>query len=238
MFVAYQLVNAFSFIFNCYGKVLPAVATAALWTTLGSFAVILITVPAKAPTHEDAKFVFATFLNNTGWKSGGIAFITGLINTNWGFSCLDTAVHMAEEIQHPEKMIPIAICGTVGIGFITSFFFIISMMFSLNDFDAVAGTATGVPILELFYQALGNRAGAVVLEALVIATGIGCEIACHTWQSRLCWSFARDKGVPFHSWLSKVHPTLDVPLNAHLLSCTIVACLGCLYMGSYTAINR
>lgn len=238
VFVGYQLVNLFTFFFNCFGKTLPYLATASLYTTLTSFAVILITVPAKAPSHETAKFVFATFLNNTGWTSNGVAFIVGLINVNWGFSCLDTAVHMAEEIQQPERMIPIAICGTVGIGFVTSWFFIISMMFSLNNFDAIAATYTGVPILELFYQALQSRAGAIVLEVLVMLTGLGCLLACHTWQSRLCWSFSRDRGIPGHQWWSKVNTKLDVPFNAHLMSCALVAILGCLYLGSYTAFNR
>jgi choline transport protein len=225
-------------VFNCYGKVLPTVASAALWTSLLSFLIILIVVPAKAPTHEPAKFVFATFINNTGWSSNGVAFIVGFVNVNWGFSCLDSAVHIAEEIQQPERMIPIAIMGTVFIGFVTSFTFIISMMFSLNDFDAVASTATYVPILELFYQALGNKAGAIVLEVLIIATGIGCQVACHTWQSRLCWSFARDSGLPMKKFLSKVHPVLDIPLNAHIFSCIVVAVLGCLYLGSSTAFAR
>lgn len=135
-------------------------------------------------------------------------------------------------------MIPIAIMGTVAIGFVTSWFFAISMFFSIvGPFQDLVDTSTGVPILELFYAALGSKAGAIVLEALIIATGIGCLTASHTWQSRLCWSFARDRGVPGHSYLSNVHPALDVPLNAHILSCVIVAAVGCLYLGSYTAFN-
>ncbi|KAJ4305232.1 choline transporter [Kalmusia sp. IMI 367209] len=104
-------------------------------------------------------------------------------NTNWGFSCLDTAVHMAEEVPQPERNIPIAIMGTIFIGFVTSFFFIISMMYSLLDFDSISTSLA--PILQLFYNALQNKAGAIFLESLVIATGIGCQIACQTWQSRL-----------------------------------------------------
>ena len=69
---AYQVVNAFCFLFNCYGKILPTVGHTALWTSLISFFVILVAVPAKAQTHQDAKFVFATFTNNTGWTSNGI----------------------------------------------------------------------------------------------------------------------------------------------------------------------
>lgn len=164
-------------------------------------------------------------------------FILGLINVNYGFSCLDSAVHMEEEKAQPERAIPIAIMGTVGIGFVTSFGFILSMMFGLSNFDAVSTTLSGVPILELFYQALQNRAGAIVLESLVIATGVGCLAACHTWQSRLCWTFARDGGLPFSLSLAKVHPRLDVPLNAHITSCILDSILGCLYLVSTTAFN-
>ena len=235
--LAYQLINFFASWFNCYGRILPSLASYTLYTSLISFAVLLITVPAKAPTHESAKFVFATFINSTGWAQSGIAFIVGLINCNWAFACLDCATHLAEEVRRPEKMVPIAIMGTVGIGFVTAWFFSISMMFSLNDLEAVTGTSTYVPILELFYQAVGTKAGAVVLEAFVIATGIGCLVACHTWQCRLSWSFARDSWVPGHQWMRQVHPTLGVPLYAHGVSTFVVALIGLLYLGSSVAFN-
>ena len=213
--LTYQLVNIFCFFFNCYGKILPDVANAALYTSLLSFLIILITVPAKAPTHEEAQFVFANFVNNTGWASNGIGFIVGLINTNWAFACLDCATHMAEEVPRPERTVPFAIMGTVAIGFVTSWFYSIAMFFSMQNLDDLFNTPTLVPMLELFNQALGNWGGAIVLESLIIATAIGCLIASHTWQSRLCWSFARDRGLPGWRYLGEVKPTLDVPVLAH-----------------------
>lgn len=234
--IAYQLFNGFAFLFNTYGKLLPAISSSTLYISLVSFLVILITVPARAPSHNNAKFVFATFVNSTGWENNAIAFIVGLINTNWAFACLDCATHMAEEVARPEKMIPIAIMGTVYIGFGTAWFFAISMMFSLTDLATVTATPTYVPILEIFNQAVG-QAGAVALEALIIATGTGCLVACHTWQSRLCWSFARDGGLPGSKWLKQVHPKLEVPLIAHAVSCFITGCVGLLYLGSYAAFN-
>ena len=134
-------------------------------------------------------------------------------------------------------MIPIAIMGTVGIGFITAWFFAVALFFSISDLDSLFNTATLVPVLELFYQATSNKAGAIVLEALVMATGVLCLVSSHTWQSRLCWSFARDKGLPFSHILAHVNTTADVPLAAHATSCLLVAILGLLYLGSYTAFN-
>lgn len=236
--VSYQIMNSFAFLFNCYGSALPTVARTTFWISLGSFVIILITVPATAPSYQSAKNVFATFSNNTGWSSNGIAFIVGLINPNWIFACLDCATHLAEEVVRPERVIPIAIMSTIAIGFITSWTFSVALFFSVQNLEDVAASATGVPVLELFYQALGNKAGAVVLECLIMLTGMGCLIASHTWQARLCWSFARDRGLPASHFFAKVDPTLGVPFRAHVGSCIIVAALGLLYMGSSTAFNR
>ncbi|PYH45763.1 putative choline transport protein Ctr [Aspergillus saccharolyticus JOP 1030-1] len=235
--VAYELINLFCYLFNCWGKILPAVAKATLYISLLSFFVILVTVPACAKPHASASFVFGHFVNSTGWKSDGIAFIVGLINPNWIFACLDSATHLAEEVPQPERNIPIAIMATVGIGFVTAWFYCVAMFFSIQDLDALLNSSTGVPILELYYQALSNKAGAIVLETLLIVTGMGCLIACHTWQSRLAWAFARDRGVPCHQWVSTVNVKLDVPMWAHFASSLIVALLGLLYLGSSTAFN-
>ncbi len=236
--VAYELFTLVAFLFNCYGRALPTVATTTLYISLVSYAVILITVPATAPTHQSARQVFGTFINNTGWRQNGMAFIVGLINPNWSVACLDCATHLAEEVHRPERTIPIAIMGTIAIGFLTSWTYSIAMFFSANDAQGLATTATGVPILELFYQAMGKKAGAIVLESLILCTGMGCLIASHTWQARLCWSFARDRGLPASGYLAKVNRRLDVPLRAHFVSCVIVALLGLLYLGSITAFNR
>ncbi|MCJ1280040.1 hypothetical protein MMC21_007865 [Puttea exsequens] len=237
VFVAYLAINIFAFLFNTFAPLLPRIAHISLWTSLLSFFIILVAVPAAARTHQPPSFVFATFVNATGWSQNGIAFIVGLINTNYAFACLDCATHLAEEVHRPERQVPFAIMGTVAIGFVTSWFYSIALFFSMDNLDDLDSTPTLVPLLALFHQALRSTAGAIVLEALFVATGFWCLVASHTWQSRLCWSFARDGGLPFSNFLSHVHPVLAVPLRAHMTSCAIVSVLGCLYLGSYTAFN-
>lgn len=127
--------------------------------------------------------------------------------------------------------------GTVAIGFVTSWIFSIALFFSMNSLSDLSSTHTLVPILALYNQALQSKAGAIVLEAMFIATGIWCLVASHTWQSRLCWSFARDGGLPGSKWLSHVDRRVDVPIPAHIVSNVIVLLLGLLYIGSYTAFN-
>lgn len=149
----------------------------------------------------------------------------------------DSATHLAEEVPHPERNIPFAIIGTVAIGFVTSFIYSIAMFFSMSDLDQLVNTPTLTPILELYYQATGSIPGATFMEFLICFTGLGCQIACHTWQARLCWSFARDRGLPGSRYWVKVHPKMGIPFNAHTMSCIIVGILGLLYIGSTTAFN-
>lgn len=238
LFVIYQLINVLLVIFNCYGKYLPYLANGALYTSLFSYVVITITVLVCARGNfNTASFVFVEFENNTGWKSAGIAFIVGLVNPNWSFSCLDSASHLAEEVHGADRVIPIAILGTVTIGMVTSITYSIAMFFSVRNLLEIINHGTGLPILDIYYQALSNKTGALCLGVLILLTGCGCTISSHTWQARLCWSFSRDNGLPFSKYLSIVDPNLGVPLNAHLFSSAIVAVLGCLYLASSTAFN-
>lgn len=238
LFVIYQLVNLFLLGFNCYGKYLPYIANGALYISLFSYVVITVTVLVCARgDYNSARFVFVEFENNTGWANAGIAFIIGLVNPNWSFSCLDLASHLAEEVHGADRVIPIAIMGTVTIGFVTAFSYSIAMFFSVTNLNEIISNGTGMPILDIYYQALRNKAGALCLGTLIFLTACGCTISSHTWQARLCWSFSRDNGLPFSKYLSVIDPNLGVPFNAHIFSSFWVAVLGCLYLASSNAFN-
>ncbi|KAG8763947.1 hypothetical protein FRC11_008274 [Ceratobasidium sp. 423] len=237
VFVTYQLVNAFGLVFNCIHRILPVLSTASLYISIFAWLVTTIIVPAVSDTKQSARFVFATFINQTGWDNNIMAFIVGLISPSWCFAGLDVVTHMAEEIHRPERMIPISLLATILIGLVSSLTYTIAVVFSIADYEAVTGSATSVPILELYYQATRSLAGAVGLHVLFLLTGFGCLIGCHSWQARLAWSFSRDHGLPGSKWWSVVNATTGVPLNAHLMSYVWVALLGCLFIASSTAFN-
>lgn len=238
VFVTFQGVNILAFSMNCYGKFLPYFAKAALYISLISYFVITITVlSCSSGRYQSAAFVFKNFDNQTGWSNAGIAFIVGLVNPNWCFSCLDSATHMAEEALEPERKIPIAIMGTVAIGFITSFTYVIAMFFSVSDIQELFNTNTGVPIIDIYYQALRNKSGTIWLMVMFLFTAFGCNMSGQTWMARLCWSFCRDNGLPGSKYWSVIHPTLGVPLNANFMSCVWVAICGCLFLVSSTGFN-
>ncbi|KAK5461301.1 hypothetical protein LTS15_003364 [Exophiala xenobiotica] len=238
VFVTAELVNIAGAFFNLYSKFLPTIATVSLYVTLSGFIVTFITVLASSSSEYNSReFVFAQFINETGWSNNVIAFIVGLINPSWAFPCLDAATHLAEECAKPERAIPIAIMGTVVIGFITSFAYVVGMFFSVRDLSSLSTTATGVPILELFSQVVKSPGGVIVLETMVTMSGVGTLISSQTWQSRIAWAFSRDNALPFSRFWSRVDQRLMVPINAHVLSVVITAILLCLYLASLTAFN-
>ena len=60
----------------------------------------MVVVVAKAPTHRDSEFVFRTWINNTGWESNVICFITGLVNPLYSLGGLDGITHITEEMPN------------------------------------------------------------------------------------------------------------------------------------------
>jgi len=53
----------------------------------------------------------------------------------------------------------------------------------------------------------------------------------------LTLAFARDGGLPFSKYFSRVHATLDVPLESLSLTLLVVVIFGCIFLGSTSAFN-
>lgn len=92
---------------------------------------------------QSSHFVWTTFINESGWSSGGISFLAGMINPNYIYAGIDGAIHLAEECSNAKVAVPFALMSTLTIGFITSFAFVMAMLYSLTDMDAVINTSTG-----------------------------------------------------------------------------------------------
>lgn len=182
VFVGYQCTNIFCGLFNCWERILPKIATANMVVAVVGSIIIFVTILATSPTKQSGEFVFATFVNNSGYSSGGVTFLTGMLAANWGFSCMDSIVHLADEVPQPQKNIPKALLMTVLLGVSTAFPMGIAAFFSIQSLDGVISTPTGLPSLELFYQCLGSTKGAIALESIMCFNFICAGISIQTWQ--------------------------------------------------------
>lgn len=64
-----------------------------------------------------------------------------------------------------------------------------------------------------------------------------CAVNQVTTSSRQIFAFARDKGLPFHGFLSKVQPNSGVPANAVYVTLIFTCLLALIQIGSTVAFN-
>lgn len=100
-------------------------------------------------------------------------------------------------------MTSVMINGAMGLAMI------IAMLYGATDIDEAINSPTGYPYIEIFYQATGSKAGTAVMTSLIIVMTLSAIVGVIAATSRMFWAFARDRGLPFWSTLSKVglHPT-------------------------------
>ncbi|KAI6853183.1 amino acid permease [Hortaea werneckii] len=237
-FVAYEGLNMITALVVLYGnKLIPSLNRFSLFYLQIGYFTVMVTVAACAPKHQSSEFVFRTWINTTGWENQVICFITGLVNPLYSLGGLDGDSHITEEMPNPSKNAPLAIAITLSIAFVTGITYLITLMFSVQDWTALSNSNTQLPLAELFRQATSNAGGAFALTFLIFIALGPCVVGSQLSTGRMFWAFSRDGALPFSEFWSKIHPSKRIPFNAQLAVYSIVGALGCLYLGSSTAFN-
>ncbi|MBV36906.1 MAG: hypothetical protein CMP47_15870 [Rickettsiales bacterium] len=219
-----------------FTKWLPAWNKFILYFSATSMVVTMITILAcAAPNFQSASFVFADTTNSTGWSNDGLAFLLCTVNALYGFLGVDCGAHLCEEIPNPTINVPKVIMYPVLMGFVTAFPFAISLSFVITDFNSVIATPTGLPLIEVYYQATGSKAGTSILMVAFAICFFGCATANITSSSRQMWSASRDDCFPLSRYWKQVHPRWEMPFNAACLSGVLVTLYGLIFIGSSAA---
>ncbi|CAI6088268.1 unnamed protein product [Clonostachys chloroleuca] len=239
-FLIYLAITFIAFATNAFlHSILPRINGFALAWSLAGFLIISIAALARAaPDYATAEFVFATFINTTGWPDG-VAWLLGLLQGGLGLTGFDAVAHMIEEIPNAAVEGPKIMIYCQYIGISTGFLFLIVLLFvsggSANA-DTIITSPAG-PLLEILHIAINNKVGAVCLLMFPLVCIVFAAMAVLTTSSRMCFAFARDGGLPASRLWWKVDKRLEVPLNSLYLNCFIVVVFGCIYLGSTVAFN-
>jgi choline transport protein len=146
---------------------------------------------------------------------------------------------MSEEIRNPAVNVPRAMVfsvllnGGLGIGMLIATLFCIG-----PDVDAVLGSATHYPFMEIFHRAVGNVSGALTMAALITILNICATISFVATASRMTWAFARDRGTPGWRMLSRIEPCTTLPIISIGLTILIAVLLSFIGLGSAVAFNN
>lgn len=95
-------------------------------------------------------------------------------------------------------MTSILLNGCLGFGML------LAALFSLTDIEGVLKTATNYPYMQIFLDGTKSLQGATAMASIVVALAYCATIGFVATSSRMTWSFARDRGLPFSSFLGKV----------------------------------
>ena len=132
--------------------------------------------------------------------------------------------HIAEEVPNPAVNIPIAIALQMGIGFLTGLFYIIALMYAINDYDALF--EAGFPLAEIYHQATGSAGGAIGLLIPFLLCITICMVGVYITAGRTLWTLGRDGATPFPHYISRVSKRFGMPLISTLTCGCVVTVLG------------
>ncbi|KAI9814813.1 MAG: hypothetical protein M1827_003079 [Pycnora praestabilis] len=199
---------------------------------------LAIAVVAKAPMHQSAKFVFATFYDGTGdpgWSvraSPAYVAACGVLMSQYTITGFDASAHLSEETRNASWSAPIGVLTSVGVSAIFGFFLLVCLLFSIQDFTNTVGSPIDQPVTQILVDIFGTN-GAIVLMTLIMLCVWHCGLFSMTSNSRMMFSFSRDGALPhfFHH----VDARFQSPIRTVWLAAFLSFCLALPSLGSAVA---
>jgi choline transport protein len=142
---------------------------------------------------------------------------------------------MSDEVKRARVRVPRSMIFSVVVNATMQFLYMITVLFCIGDVDRVS--ASPLPIIEVYYQATGSRAATNVFVFMFIFIIFVSFFNVFASVSRLIWAFSRDNGLPFSRTFAKIHPMLQMPVNALCVVAICLCLLALINIGSSTAFN-
>ena len=204
---------------------------------------LAIAVLAKAPTHQSAKDVFATFYDGTGhdpapgWSvraSPAYVAVCGILMAQYTITGFDASAHLSEETNNAAWSAPLGVLMSVGVSAVFGFFLLIALLFSIQNFDKTVDSDVGQPVTQILIDVFGNN-GAIALMTLIIVCVWHCGLFSMTSNSRMMFGFARDRGLPH--FFAHVNIKFSAPIRTICLSAFLSFLLAIPSLGSAVAFS-
>ncbi len=234
----YGLVLLAHGLLNTFGiRLVALLNTVSVWWHVLGVIIIAVALLVGAPRLQSPAWVFTHFVNNTGFAFPGAwvyVFLLGLLVAQYTFTGYDASAHMTEEMLNAAVAGPKGIVNAIVMSLIAGWVLLVGVTFAIQDYDAVLGTATGVPPVQVFLDAVGP-VGGVLLLLIVIGAQFFCGMASVTANSRMLYAFARDGAVPGSRIWHSINPRTRTPTNSIWFCVVFAFMLGLPYLWNATA---
>ena len=215
-------------------RLIPRILQISLTFSVTGLIIIFCLVLAMRKQSQPFSSITDPGPGRSGWAIGP-AWLLGVTNSMYAFSATDAVIHIAEEMNDPERKLPMAMNLTMVIGFMTAFPLLLVMMLSMADIDAILNST--LPYAELFRQITDSRAVTTLIMCWITVVLISALIGQWVTCGRLAWAFARDGGLPYSPFFSHISERHKFPVRTTVLALVFCSIYGLLYLISTTAFN-
>jgi amino acid transporter len=184
-----------------------------------------------ASSFAAGPFTFSSLMMNLPgmaalYASGGLAlaFVLGLLQAQWTYTGYDASAHVAEETILARLNSAWGVFLSVAVSFVVGYLMLLVLTLHIPDIAATIAAANSPPVLYIVYENLGTFSANVI--AIIIGGAMWlCGLSSITSMSRMWFAFARDGGMPGHTWISRIHPEWHTPVWAIIITCTLAVLL-------------
>ncbi len=141
---------------------------------------------------------------------------------------------MSEEVKNAARSVPKAMMSIYLVNFCLIFPAILTVCYHIPDVSVALMDPTLYPTIYVLRQSMSSAWMTVILVIIVLLL-ICSNITYLAAVTRDLFAFARDQGLPFSAWISKVDPKRNIPTNACIVTSVISICLALIYIGSPVA---
>ncbi|KAK3676608.1 hypothetical protein LTR78_003382 [Recurvomyces mirabilis] len=228
--------TAFCAVFNIFAEpILPLMQTTFMPVYIATFVATIAIFWALCP-HVDAHAALLEITNEGGWSTTGLALMVGQISAIFALGGSDAAAHMSEECRDSGLTVPRAMIWSILINASMGFVAVVSFIFACPSVDDAVNDPSGFPMVYVLNLA-GRPSLTIVIVFLNLLILMIGNVAYQASTARQTFAFARDGGMPFSGWISRVNQKYHVPVNAVLLTAAFTIILCVINLGSSDAFN-
>lgn len=185
-------------------RLLPITQYLLFFLHTAGYIVLIMLFWALPKKHVPASEVFRKFENIGDWSSIGLALMVGQISAAYALVSSDAAAHLSEEVKDAGFTVPRSMVWAFVINVCMGLLFIISFLFAMPNVQDAVNYAGGTFSFFYVYTQMMPQAGVNGVGIIGIILLIGGNININASTARQTFAFARDDGMPFSAWISKV----------------------------------
>ena len=144
-------------------------------------------------------------------RGGAAGFGAAMLGALWAYNGWNEVTYVAEEVKHPQRNLPLALIGGLGV-IVTLYVFVnVAYFYVLTPTEVAGVPASSAVATEVITRVLGAGAGTAMAGVLAISIFGALQISSLVC-ARIPYAMARD-GM-FFSGLGRVSPRTHVPIRA------------------------